>query len=227
MKALIADDDLALADVVSFTLRRAGYEVILAHDGAMAVERWQAEQPDFIILDLNMPKLTGLEVCQRIRAEADTPILILSVRDEDDDIVTALKYGADDYIVKPFSPRQLVARVDAVLRRAGNNRPAPEKVTAGGLTLDIGRGELLAEGEPAMRLTPLENKLLQTLMLNRDQVLPAETLIDRVWGPGGADRAMLKQVVYRLRAKVEKAASGAVAIETVPGVGYSLSTAKK
>jgi DNA-binding response OmpR family regulator len=226
MKALIADDDLALADVVSFTLRRAGYEVILAHDGAMAVERWQSEKPDFIILDMNMPKLSGLEVCQRIRAEADTPILILSVRDEDDDIVTALKYGADDYIVKPFSPRQLVARVDAVLRRAGNTHPIPERISAGGLTLDSARGELSAEGQAPLRLTPLEGKLLETLLLNRDQVVPADTLIDRVWGPGGADRAMLKQVVYRLRAKVAQLGLNSVELETVPGVGYSLSTSK-
>ena len=130
MKALVVDDDLALADVVSFTLRRAGYEVIVAHDGQMALDRWQAEQPDFIVLDLNLPRLSGLEVCQRIRAEADTPILILSVRDEDDDVVNGLKAGADDYIVKPFSPRQLVARVDTVLRRAGASRAsraAPDK----------------------------------------------------------------------------------------------------
>jgi DNA-binding response OmpR family regulator len=224
MKALVVDDDLALADVVSFTLRRAGYEVIVAHDGQMALERWHSEQPDFIVLDLNLPKLSGLEVCQRIRAEADTPILILSVRDEDDDVVNGLKAGADDYIVKPFSPRQLVARVDTVLRRAGASRLASEKFSAGVLILDAGRSEISAGGEARARLTPLESQLLQTFMLNKDQVLPADSLIDHVWGPNCADRAMLKQLVYRLRAKIEQVAAGAVRIETLPGVGYSLVT---
>ena len=227
MKALVVDDDLALADVVSFTLRRAGYEVIVAHDGQMALERWQSEQPDFIVLDLNLPKLSGLEVCQRIRAEADTPILILSVRDDDDDVVNGLKAGADDYIVKPFSPRQLVARVDTVLRRAGASRAsraAPDKFTAGALLLDAGRGEISAGAEPHVRLTPLESQLLQALMLNKDQVLPADSLIDHVWGPNGGDRAMLKQLVYRLRVKIEQVAAGAARIETVPGMGYSLVT---
>ena len=227
MKALVVDDDLALADVVSFTLRRAGYEVIVAHDGQIALERWRSEQPDFIILDLNLPRLSGLEVCQRIRAEADTPILILSVRDEDDDVVNGLKAGADDYIVKPFSPRQLIARVDTVLRRAGvsrASRTAPESVSAGALLLDTGRGEISAGGDARVRLTPLENQLLQALMLNKDQVLPADALIEHVWGSGGADRAMLKQLIYRLRAKIEQVAAGAVRIETLPGVGYSLVT---
>ena len=224
MKALVVDDDLALADVVSFTLRRAGYEVIVAHDGQMALDRWRTGQPDFIVLDLNLPRLSGLEVCQRIRAEADIPILILSVRDEDDDVVYGLKAGADDYIVKPFSPRQLVARIDTVLRRAGASRPAPEKFSAGALILDAGRGEISAGGEARAHLTPLESQLLQTLMLNKDQVLPADSLIDHVWGPNGADRAMLKQLVYRLRAKIQQVAAGATCIETVPGLGYSLVT---
>jgi DNA-binding response OmpR family regulator len=187
----------------------------------MALERWQSEQPDFIVLDLNLPKLSGLEVCQRIRAEADTPILILSVRDDDDDVVNGLKAGADDYIVKPFSPRQLVARVDTVLRRAGVSRSVPDKFSAGALILEAGRGEVSAGGETRARLTPLESHLLQALMLNKDQVLPADSLIDHVWGPNGGDRAMLKQLVYRLRVKIEQVAAR---IETVPGMGYSLVT---
>ncbi len=224
MKALVVDDDLALADVVSFTLRRAGYDVIVAHDGQMALTRWRSDQPDFIVLDLNLPKLSGLEVCRRIRREVDIPILILSVRDEDDDVVNLLKAGADDYIVKPFSPRQLVARVDTVLRRAGTRKTAPDKFQAGALELDAGRAEITVGGEKHLRLTPLENQLLQTFMLNKDQVLTADALIDHVWGPNGGDRAMLKQLVYRLRAKIEEMPAGGVFIETVPGMGYSLVT---
>ncbi len=128
MKALVVDDDLALADVVAFTLRRAGFEVITAHDGLTAIDRWQAESPDLILLDLNLPRLDGLNVCQRVRAQDNTPIIILSVRGEEDDIVRGLQLGADDYIVKPFSPRQMVARVEAVLRRSGNVPVTPSGI---------------------------------------------------------------------------------------------------
>ncbi len=119
MKALIVDDDLVLADVLSFTLRRAGFQVFAVHDGQAALDAWRSEAPDLIILDLNLPKLDGLEVCQRIREQDNVPIIILSVRGEDDDVVRGLELGADDYVPKPFSPRQLVARAQAVLRRAG------------------------------------------------------------------------------------------------------------
>lgn len=222
MKALIIDDDLALADVLSFTLRRAGYQVVVANDGLLALERWRTEAPDFIILDLNLPRLSGLEVCQRIRKESDIPILILSVRDEDDDVVAALGYGADDYMTKPFSPRQLVARVEAVLRRSGSERPVSEQLTAGDLILDSQRGVIFVEQQLPVHLTPLENRLMQTLMINQNQVMPAQNLIDHVWGPAGGDRAMLKQLVYRLRAKIASV-STRTQIENLPGVGYCLS----
>ncbi len=227
MKALIVDDDLALADVLSFTLRRAGFDVVVAHDGLAALERWQQDKPDFIILDLNLPKMGGLQVCQRIREESNVPILILSVRGDDDDIVTGLAQGADKYIVKPFSPRQLVAHIEALLRRSGNPNPAPDRFTLGDMTFDPARSEVHVAGELQAHLTRLENELLQTLMLNRDQVVAADSLIDSVWGQGGADRAMLKQLVYRLRRKIEKRPDGGPHIETIPGVGYSLVTCRK
>lgn len=231
MKALIVDDDLALADVVSFTMRRAGFETIVAHDGQVALERWQAESPDIIILDLNLPKLDGLSVCRRIRAQDDTPIIILSVRGDDDDIVAGLKLGADDYVVKPFSPRQMVARVEAVLRRAGASPVSPGPVTAGDLRLDPLRFELrrvLKDAGPGdqslAELTRLESRLLEILMRNSDQVLPADSLIDYVWGQAGGDRAMLKQLVYRLRRKIEVDPSHPVYLETVANVGYLFSS---
>ncbi len=227
MKALIVDDDLALADVVSFTLRRAGFEVTVANDGLTALERWEQVKPDFIILDLNLPKLSGLQVCKRIRSESDVPILILSVRGDDDDIVTGLQEGADEYIVKPFSPRQLIARIEAVLRRSGNPSPAPDSFSVGEMTLDLARSELFIGGELSGHLTHLENELLQTLMLHKNQVLSTDALIDHVWGQGGADRAMLKQLVYRLRRKIEKSPLGCTHIETIPAVGYSLVTSQK
>lgn len=223
MKTLIVDDDLALADVVSFTMRRAGFEVIMAHDGQAALERWEDEAPDLIILDLNLPKLDGLKVCERIRSEADTPIIILSVRGEEDDVVRGLELGADDYIVKPFSPRQLVARAEAVLRRATSAPVQHGPLSAGDLTLDIMRNELTRDGDVVAKLTRLECKLLEVLMLNQGQVLLADTLIDSVWGPSGGDRMMLKQLVYRLRRKIEVDPSNPSYLNTITGVGYSFS----
>ncbi len=119
MKLLIVEDDLSLADILSFTLRRAGFEVQTVYDGLAAVSAWEESQPDLVVLDLNLPKLDGLAVCRHIRGQSDCPVIILSVRHDDQDIVQALEQGADDYVVKPFSPTQLIARVRAVLRRAG------------------------------------------------------------------------------------------------------------
>ncbi|HZD55631.1 MAG TPA: response regulator transcription factor [Anaerolineales bacterium] len=222
MKALIIDDDLALADVVSFALRRAGFEVIKAYDGQAALDRWEADSPDLIILDLNLPKLDGLSVCRRIRALSDTPIIMLTVRGDEDDIVEGLKLGADDYMVKPFSPRQLVARAEAVLRRFGNLPTSAGPLTAGDLTLDTSRCTVFRAGELVAKLTRLECRLLEILLLNRGQVLSTDGLIDHIWGPSGGDRDMLKQLVYRLRRKIEDSPSNPAYIETIPGVGYSL-----
>ncbi|HET7011583.1 MAG TPA: response regulator transcription factor [Anaerolineales bacterium] len=220
MKALIVDDDLALADVLAFTMRRAGYEVLLAHDGLAALERWREGAPDLVILDLNLPKLDGLKVCRQIRSESDTPVIILSVRGEEDDVVKGLELGADDYVVKPFSPRQLIARAEAVLRRAKTSPLSPAPLTAGGLTLDPARGEVLRGRELVAQLTRQECRLLEVLMMNKGQVLTADSLIDGVWGSSGGDRAMLKQLVYRLRRKVEADPSSPAFVKSVAGVGY-------
>lgn len=221
MKALVVDDDLVLADVISFTLRRAGFDVLLAHDGQVALERWRTDSPSIVILDLQLPVLDGLEVCREIRARSKTPIIMLTVRDTDDDVVRGLELGADDYITKPFSPTQLVARIQAVLRRTGEN-PLPRRLTAGDLTLNPDRHAIELPDQPGIQLTQLEYRLLETLILNIGQVLTADTLIDRVWGPSGGDRAMLKQLVYRLRRKIEAEIVNGVYIEAVPGVGYAL-----
>ena len=222
MKALIVDDDLDLADVISFTMRRAGFETLVAHNGDLALERWRADSPDIILLDLNLPRMDGLEVCQHIRAQDDTPIIILTVRGEEDDVVRGLEMGADDYIVKPFSPRQLVARTEAVLRRSASmDVLSPAPLVAGALTLDLSRREVTAGDAPAIHLSMLESRLLAILMQNSGNVLPADTLIDHVWGPAGANREMLKQLVSRLRSKIEPDPSNPVYIETVVGVGYA------
>ena len=223
MKVLLVEDDLALSDVVSFTLRRAGYGVVAAYDGLAALEQFAAAAPDLLLLDLNLPRLDGLGVCRQVRAESDVPIIILSVRGEDEAVVRGLEIGADDYMVKPFSPAQLVARIRAVMRRSGV-AAAPSSLAAGGLTLDRSRGEVArapAAGRLPVRLTALELKLLEALMIDPGRVLPSDTLIAAVWGPEGGDRAMLKQLVYRLRAKIEDENTGGY-IETVPGIGYAL-----
>lgn len=222
MKALVVDDDLVLADVLSFTLRRAGFDVLLAHDGQTAIQRFEADSPDLVILDWELPAMNGLEVCRMIRSQASTPIIMLTVRDSDDDVVRGLEMGADDYITKPFSPAQLVARAQAVLRRGGN-MPLPRVVSFAGLTLLPDRHAVELPDHPPAQLTQLEFKLMETLMLNHGQVLPTNTLIDRVWGPGGGDKAMLKQLVYRLRRKIEaEEGRGPVVIEAIPGIGYVL-----
>jgi DNA-binding response OmpR family regulator len=226
LKALVVDDDRVLADLVAFTLRREGFEVILAHDGETALRRWAEVDPDILVLDVNLPKavpkLDGFAVCRLIREQADTPIILLTVRDDEDDIVRGLQLGADDYILKPFSPRQLVARVQAVLRRAGNP-PTPASRQTGDLTLDIGRREVrVGEAQPVL-LTSLESRLLDYLMLNAGQILNAEDIINHVWGMQGGDRDMLRQVVRRLRSKIEPDPAQPIYIETVPGLGYGIS----
>jgi len=233
MKALVVDDDRVLADVVAFTLRREGFQVVQAFDGKAALQVWAQDEPDLIVLDVNLPKLDGFSVCQQIRVQADTPILLLTVRNEEDDIIQGLELGADDYITKPFSPRQLVARVHAILRRS-SKMPAATNRFAGPLTLDPGRREMwVAKGEP-VSLTPLECRLLDYLMLNTGHVLTYEAIINQVWGASGADRDMVRQLTRRLRAKLVSACQGQavvdsdefpVYIETVPGLGYGLAVA--
>ena len=223
---LLVEDDLALSDVLVFTLRRGGFSVTPVFDGETALQSYAetagtAAAPDLVLLDLNLPKVDGLTVCKRIRAQGRTPIIILSVRGEDETIVTGLDSGADDYLVKPFSPTQLVARIRAVLRRA-NVPTVAGKLAVGGLELDRSRNQaLLADGSP-IRLTPLEVKLLETLMINAGQVMTIDLLINAVWGVDQADRNMLKQLVYRLRTKLTAALTGRLDIETIPGVGYVL-----
>jgi DNA-binding response OmpR family regulator len=219
-KILVVDDDLALTDVLAFTLRRAGLEVSLAHDGRQALEQFVADPPDLIVLDWNLPCLNGLEVCTRVRADSLVPIIMLTVHGADDDVEAALEAGADDYVVKPFSPRQFVARVRAALRRASGE---PEQVLrVGPISFDPELRQLHWLDSTSIQLSRLETRLMQTLMRNPGHVLSTESLIARIWGPDGATRDMLKQLVYRLRNKIEAEAGNTFLIETIPEVGYML-----
>jgi len=221
MKALIVDDDRVLADVVAFALRREGFQVIQAFDGPSALACWAEEKPDLVVLDVNLPKMDGFTVVQRIRKEADTPIIMLTVRGEDSDVVHGLELGADDYITKPFSPGQLVARARAVLRRTGlPSTPSSRQV--GDLVLASSRREVRIGRSSPVPLTPLEGRLLDCLMVNVGQVLSYDVIIDHVWGPRGGDRDMLRQLIRRLRGKIETAPGDLVYIKTIPGLGYGL-----
>jgi len=225
MKALVVDDDRILADLVAFALKREGFQVVQAHDGQSALTTWAEEQPDIILLDVNLPKtvpaLDGFTICKQIRMSSDVPIILLTVRAEEDDIVFGLKVGADDYILKPFSPRQLVARVQAVLRRASKS-PIATILQADGLALEPGRRQVTLQSGEVISLTALECRLMEYLMHNPGQVLTIHELIDHIWGPSGGDRDMLRQLVKRLRSKIEPDPSQPAFIETVAGLGYGL-----
>jgi len=219
MKALIVDDDLVLADVLSFTLRRAGFLVITAHDGQAALDTWQAESPDLIVLDLNLPKIDGLTVCQRIREKTSTPIIILSVRGEDDDVVHALELGADDYITKPFSPREVLARVKAIFRRLEKPKAKEVRHEYGGIALDHSKHEVTYKGK-SHSLTSKEFKLLEFFLGNKGRVLSRDILLNEIWGYDyfGTTRTVDVHVAH-LRHKFQVLNKSLVSIK---GLGYKL-----
>ena len=221
MKILVVDDDLELSSLIGYALRQAGYMVIEAGDGVAALEAFERESPALVILDVNLPRLSGLEVCRRIRAASRTPIMMLTVKNAEEDQVQALDLGADDYLTKPFSPRTLLARVRALLRRAGEEKPMP--LAAGAFTLDLELQSVAVRGGDPVRLTRLELRLLQILLANAGHTLPAERLLAHVWGSrGSGDRQLLKQLVHRLRQKIEAEATEPRYLVTVSGVGYAL-----
>ncbi len=223
MKILVVDDDIELLSLIGFALRQAGYLVIEAADGGAALDTFAREQPDLVILDVNLPVLSGFDVCRRIRAEAATPIMMLTVRNSEEDQVRGLDGGADDYLTKPFSPRTLLARVRALLRRAEIDRPSP--LNSGDLTLDVERQAVSVRGGAPIRLTSLEFRLLQYLLENAGHTIPAERLTSHVWGYRGlGDRQLLKQLVHRLRQKIEQNPAEPQYVVTVSGIGYALQT---
>jgi DNA-binding response OmpR family regulator len=222
VKILVVDDDLELLGLISYALRQAGYLTVEATDGAAALAAFEREEPALVILDVNLPRLSGLEVCKQIRDRSSTPIMMLTVRSGEEDQVQALDLGADDYLTKPFSPRTLLARVRALLRRAGGaEKPAP--LVAGNLSLDLETQAVSVSGGEAVRLTKLEFRLLQLLLANAGHTLPAERLLRHVWGARASDdRQLLKQLVHRLRQKIESDAAEPRYLVTVSGIGYAL-----
>lgn len=227
MKILVVDDDLVLADLVAFTLRREGFSVIQALDGESALQQWQLAQPDLIVLDVNLPKSVpywdGFRLCQHIRQQSTVPIILLTVRSAENDIVQGLALGADDYIVKPFSPRQLVARVQAALRRANAHQPRASLTRENALfQLDTERRIVRRAAGAPIPLTALETRLLEILIHNTGIVLSTEKLLTAIWGSGGGSRDMLRQLVHRLREKIDPTPGEQAILETIPGIGYCL-----
>jgi len=221
VKILIVDDDRELRELVGFVVRRAGYEVAEAGDGPEAVRKHAAERPELVILDVNLPGFDGFEVCRRIRAESDTPVMMLTVRGEESDQVRGLDLGADDYLAKPFSPAALLARVRAVLRRRGTDRPAP--LGSGAIVLDPDLQTVSVDAAPPVRLTNLEFRLLQLMVATPNRTVPPERLVRHVWGHrANDDRQLLKQLVHRVRQKIETDPADPRFLKTVPGVGYRL-----
>jgi DNA-binding response OmpR family regulator len=221
MKILVVDDDLDLSALIAFALRQAGYFVVDATDGEQALRRFADETPDLVVLDGNLPKLDGFEVCRRLRAESRVPILMLTVRADEADLVRGLDLGADDYLTKPFSPRTLLARIRALLRRSGLEKS--DALASGRLTLDVARHEVAVDDAGAVRLTKLEFRLLQLLVAHAGQAIETDRLLHHVWGHrAAADRQLLKQLVHRLRQKIEGDPAEPRFLLTVPGVGYEL-----
>ncbi|HEY2290625.1 MAG TPA: response regulator transcription factor [Thermoanaerobaculia bacterium] len=224
MKILVVDDDLELSSLIGYALRQAGYMVVEAGDGIAALDVFERESPALVILDINLPRLSGLEVCRKIRAASRVPVMMLTVKSAEEDQVHALDLGADDYLTKPFSPRTLLARVRALLRRAGEEKPLP--LAAGDFSLDLELQSVSVRGGEPVRLTRLELRLLQILLANAGHTLPAERLLAHVWGSrGSGDRQLLKQLVHRLRQKIEADAAAPRYLVTVSGVGYVLRVA--
>jgi DNA-binding response OmpR family regulator len=220
MKLLVADDDADLRDLIAFTLTQAGYLVIKAADGPAALKRFEEESPDLIVLDINMPGLSGFQVCEAIRRRSRVPVMMLTVRGEEEDLVRALGLGADDYLNKPFSPRTLLARIRALLRRAGIESSSP--LSVGRVSLDLEEYTARIGTAAPVRLTKLELRLLQMLLANAGHAVNSDRLLQQVWGHrSGGDRQLLKQLVHRLRQKIE-ADPAAPTLLLTAAAGYKL-----
>ena len=223
-RVLLVDDDPTVAEVVSRYLEREGFSVDSVGDGPGALERAAAGSPDLVVLDLMLPGLDGLEVCRRLRETSPIPIIMLTALGDESDRVAGLEIGADDYIAKPFSPRELVARVKAVLRRAAGPLAAPGSdgagvLAAGDLEVDLSAREARVAGS-AVQLTVLEFDLLAFLIRNPRATFRREELLEKVWGFGFGDTSTVTVHVRRLREKIERDPAHPRHVMTVWGVGY-------
>ncbi|HKN38668.1 MAG TPA: response regulator transcription factor [Acidimicrobiia bacterium] len=220
---LVVDDEANIADLVEMYLRKEGFRVLKAGTGEDGLAAAKRERPRLVVLDVGLPGIDGLEVCRRLQADAtlgggSVPVIFLTARDSEIDRILGLEMGADDYLTKPFSPRELVARVKAILRRTESSAPAPEVIEVGGAVIDLGRREVRAQGG-VVDMTGKEFELLRYLADNRGRALSRQQILDGVWGYGWYGDARTVDVHV---AQVRKKLGDAVAITTVRGVGYRL-----
>ncbi len=221
-RVLVVDDDTALAEMLGIVLRGEGYEPMFCADGGAALDVFRATKPDLVLLDVMLPGLDGIEVCRRIRAESGVPIVMLTAKTDTVDVVIGLESGADDYVVKPFKPKELVARVRARLRRG--DEPTPETLKIGDLVIDVA-GHSVRRGDEVISLTPLEFDLLAALARKPWQVFTREVLLEQVWGyRHAADTRLVNVHVQRLRSKIEHDPERPEIVVTVRGVGYKAGT---
>lgn len=225
-KILVVDDEPPILELVRFNLEKEGFTVITASDGEEGLRRARGEAPDLVILDLMLPGVDGIEVCQQLRRETNVPVLMLTAKSEEFDRVLGLSVGADDYVTKPFSPRELVARVKALLRRREmdlketHEGETHERMHVGDLVIDTARFEVEVRGVRT-ELTPKEFELLRVLVANKGKVLTRDSLLEKVWGYDyEGDMRTVDVHIRRLRQKIEKDDSRPAYIQTVHGVGY-------
>lgn len=221
-KILVVDDEKKIVDIVKAYLEKEGYQVVVAYDGISALELAKSQSPDLIVLDLMLPEISGWDVCRQLRKNSDTPIIMLTARDEVPDRIVGLELGADDYITKPFSPNELVSRIRAVLRRSEGKAMPKTILTAADLTIDVEKRQVYRDNE-AIELTPMEFDLLKVMAENPGRVYSRMQLLDMIQGEAyeGYERT-IDSHIKNLRKKIEPDPNTPRHITTVYGVGYKL-----
>ncbi|RRJ88312.1 DNA-binding response regulator [Gulosibacter macacae] len=217
-RILVVDDDTPLAEMIGIVLESEGYQAEFCSDGALALPRFREVQPDLVLLDVMLPGMDGIQICELIRAESGVPIIMLTAKSDTTDVVRGLEAGADDYIVKPFNPKELVARIKTRLRSSVSE--PTELIRVGDITMNVPAHEVLRDGQP-INLTPLEFDLLLTLASKPQKVFTREELLEQVWGyQYKADTRLVNVHVQRLRSKIEHDPDQPKIVTTVRGVGY-------
>jgi two-component system, OmpR family, response regulator RegX3 len=219
-KILIVEDEATLAETLAYNTREEGHEALIASDGLIGLEMARVQHPDLIILDLMLPKMDGLEVCRLVRRDSDVPIIMLTAKSRELDKVVGLEIGADDYVTKPFSMVEMLARIKAALRRSSTQLRPNEALRAGDLEMDVARHRVTIGGR-VVDLRPKEFELLRVLLVDRSRVLDRTTLLQRVWGEDEyIDAGTVDVHVRRLREKIEADPGNPSRVLTVRGLGY-------
>lgn len=223
---LIIEDEPPIRKLLTIALEGKGYKVVDAEEGRGGVRLASSVKPELILLDLGLPDIDGKEAIQMIREWSQIPIIVCSVRDDDDEIITALDMGADDYVTKPFNPDILLARIHANLRKSATQEAGEPELVNGAIRMDLVRHEVFLQDE-RIALTPKEYKLLRYFMIHRGKMLTHKQILKEVWGPAhGEDMQYLRVYVSQLREKIEKDKEGQTYIQTEPGIGYRMETIK-